>query len=141
MLSDWPTFIYSVNKNKTKLGVKSGHRKSMLPQRYDVLSLTLNLSKVTELERAEFRTRGLIVLSTTSCCCSVVLVCFIIKYSAKAEKTGQGFAPYQAFSNHVIKQLWILLVARLNTVIANPLIFTYRSWFQPLIFLLTLFFL
>lgn len=117
------------NENQKQLHLSL---KSMLPQRYEVLSLILNLSKVTELGEWNFWL-SLDVLSTTFCLCSVVLVCFIILSSAKVQKTGQRFAFYETFQIHVIKQPWILLVARLNTVLANPLAFTHRSCFEPLI--------
>ena len=88
--------------------------------------------------RVKFITLGWAVLFATSCCyCCVVLVCLFVMPSPKVEKTGQGFALYETFSNPCDCDLVYSL--SLNTGIAIPFTFAYRSCFQPLIFLFILF--
>lgn len=63
--------------------------------------------------------------------CSVGLVCAIIVFFPKTEKTDQSLSFMRHFWIPVIKQPCILFFSRLNTVTANLLTFIYRSCFQP----------
>lgn len=122
-----------MNKNNKNWWAKQSHLslKFMLPQRYDVLSLILNLAKVTELaSRLRFLTPSVDVFSTTSCallCGFSLFYCVLYKNRKKLVKSLLFMKHFQVY---VIKQPCILPVSRLNNLVVNLLTFTYPSLFQ-----------